>query len=164
MLRQMNRNKGVRVPCRRNIHLHFHVCSLCWIWSCCSLYFCISVLLSRLQKKMNHLILLFSLLLAPAFADGRSQKSTQNLCSSDVSHKRQKRDWIWNQLHIQEELDTPLPHHVGKVSSNLSAMTKISKWGSWKTVFVCSLGRRNEKEIVMGLNTNMLKSSKLGKE
>lgn len=156
MLLQMNRNKVIRPSHRRNVHLHFHVGSLCWIWFCCYLYSCISILLSRLQKKMSHLILLFSLFLAPAFADGRSQKSTQNLCSNDVSHKRQKRDWIWNQLHIQEELDTPLPHHVGKVSSNLSAMTKNSKWGSWKAVFVCSLGRRNEKEIEMELNTYKL--------
>lgn len=68
---------------------------------------------------MSHLILLFSLFLAPAFADGGIQKSNQNFCSNNVSHKRQKRDWIWNQLHIQEELDQPLPHHIGKVSSNL---------------------------------------------
>lgn len=76
---------------------------------------------------MSHLILLFSLFLAPAFAEGGSQKSTPNLCSDDASHKRQKRDWIWNQMHIKEEIDTPLPHHVGKVSSNLGAMTKNSK-------------------------------------
>ncbi|XP_041253316.1 cadherin-5 isoform X2 [Onychostruthus taczanowskii] len=68
---------------------------------------------------MSHLILLFSLFLVPAFADQGSQKSTQNLCSNDVSHKRQKRDWIWNQMHIKEEIDTPLPHHVGKITSSV---------------------------------------------
>lgn len=65
---------------------------------------------------MNHLILLFSLFSAPVFADSESQKT------NNASHKRQKRDWIWNQMHIKEEIDTPLPHHVGKVNSSLLAM------------------------------------------
>lgn len=30
-------------------------------------------------------------------------------------HQRQKRDWIWNQMHIDEEKNTSLPHYVGKV-------------------------------------------------
>lgn len=30
-------------------------------------------------------------------------------------HRRQKRDWIWNQMHIDEEKNTSLPHYVGKV-------------------------------------------------
>ncbi|NWW08688.1 CADH5 protein, partial [Oreocharis arfaki] len=68
---------------------------------------------------MSRLILLFSLFLAPAFADRGSQKSAQNLCSNNVSHKRQKRDWIWNQMHIKEEIDTPFPHHVGKITSSV---------------------------------------------
>lgn len=31
------------------------------------------------------------------------------------THQRQKRHWIWNQMHIQEEKNASLPHHVGKV-------------------------------------------------
>lgn len=31
------------------------------------------------------------------------------------THRRQKRDWIWNQMHIDEEKNTSLPHYVGKV-------------------------------------------------
>ncbi|NXS26106.1 CADH5 protein, partial [Pomatostomus ruficeps] len=68
---------------------------------------------------MSPLLLLFSLLLAPAAAEGGGRESAQSLCSSDVGHKRQKRDWIWNQMHIKEEIDTPLPHHVGKITSSV---------------------------------------------
>lgn len=32
------------------------------------------------------------------------------------THRRQKRDWIWNQMHIDEERNDSLPHYVGKVS------------------------------------------------
>lgn len=68
---------------------------------------------------MKHFILLFSLFLAPAFANKGSLNTNQNFSSNNASHKRLKRDWIWNQLHIKEEIDTPLPHHVGKVNSGL---------------------------------------------
>lgn len=71
---------------------------------------------------MNYIILLFSLFMLPAFADEESQKTTQNFSSNGASHKRLKRDWIWNQMHIKEEIDTPLPHHVGKVNSRLLVM------------------------------------------
>ncbi|NWV00630.1 CADH5 protein, partial [Upupa epops] len=64
-------------------------------------------------------VLLSSLLLAPAFAD-RGSPSTNHSCSpSNISHQRQKRDWIWNQMHIKEEIDAPLPHHVGKITSSI---------------------------------------------
>lgn len=33
--------------------------------------------------------------------------------------QRQKRDWIWNQMHIDEEKNISLPHYVGKVSLGL---------------------------------------------
>jgi cadherin 5 type 2 (VE-cadherin) len=33
--------------------------------------------------------------------------------------RRQKRDWIWNQMHIDEEKNTSLPHYVGKVRLRL---------------------------------------------
>ncbi|NXA06807.1 CADH5 protein, partial [Sapayoa aenigma] len=68
---------------------------------------------------MDHLILLFLLLFAVAFADRESQKKTQNLPSNNSSHKRLRRDWIWNQMHIKEEIDAPLPHHVGKITSSV---------------------------------------------
>jgi len=84
------------------------------------IHFSYFILLSRLQKKMKHLILLFLLFLAPAFAE--SQRRNQNYSSNNASHKRLKRDWIWNQMHIKEEIDTQLPHHVGKVNSSLLAM------------------------------------------
>uniref|UniRef100_A0A8C5UYL6 Cadherin-5 n=1 Tax=Microcebus murinus TaxID=30608 RepID=A0A8C5UYL6_MICMU len=36
----------------------------------------------------------------------------------DPTHRRQKRDWIWNQMHIDEEKNTSLPHYVGKIKSS----------------------------------------------
>ncbi|XP_048211387.1 cadherin-5 [Perognathus longimembris pacificus] len=36
------------------------------------------------------------------------------------THQRQKRDWIWNQMHIDEEKNVSLPHHVGKINSNVN--------------------------------------------
>ncbi|XP_037371707.1 cadherin-5 [Talpa occidentalis] len=36
------------------------------------------------------------------------------------AHQRQKRDWIWNQLYIDEEINSSLPHYVGKVKSSLN--------------------------------------------
>ncbi|KFP84899.1 Cadherin-5, partial [Apaloderma vittatum] len=68
---------------------------------------------------MNHLIQLLPLLLASTFADKESQKTDHNSSSNNASHKRLKRDWIWNQMHIKEEIDTPLPHHVGKITSSV---------------------------------------------
>ena len=38
-----------------------------------------------------------------------------NTPSSLPIHRRQKRDWIWNQMHIDEEKNGSLPHYVGKV-------------------------------------------------
>ncbi|NXG16567.1 CADH5 protein, partial [Grallaria varia] len=69
---------------------------------------------------MDHNILLFSLLFALAFADRDSQKKPPDLPSNNASHKRLRRAWIWNQMHIKEEIDTPLPHHVGKITSSVS--------------------------------------------
>ncbi|XP_062967703.1 cadherin-5 [Cynocephalus volans] len=34
--------------------------------------------------------------------------------------RRQKRDWIWNQMHIDEERNTSLPHYVGKIKSSVN--------------------------------------------
>ncbi|XP_027763771.1 cadherin-5 isoform X1 [Empidonax traillii] len=68
---------------------------------------------------MDYIILLHSLLFTLAFADKESQEKPQNLLSNKASHKRLKRDWIWNQMHIKEEIDAPLPHHVGKITSSV---------------------------------------------
>ncbi|KAM5208312.1 cadherin-5 [Hipposideros larvatus] len=35
--------------------------------------------------------------------------------------RRQKRDWIWNQMHIDEEKNTSLPHYVGKIKSSVNS-------------------------------------------
>ncbi|XP_037587098.1 cadherin-5 isoform X2 [Cebus imitator] len=35
-------------------------------------------------------------------------------------HRRQKRDWIWNQMHIDEEKNNSLPHYVGKIKSSVN--------------------------------------------
>ncbi|ELK14461.1 cadherin-5 [Pteropus alecto] len=34
--------------------------------------------------------------------------------------RRQKRDWIWNQMHIDEEKNSSLPHYVGKIKSSVN--------------------------------------------
>uniref|UniRef100_A0A8C4Y7K1 Cadherin-5 n=1 Tax=Gopherus evgoodei TaxID=1825980 RepID=A0A8C4Y7K1_9SAUR len=73
---------------------------------------------SRLQKKMKKFILLFSLILAPASVYTEDFKTKLNLSPSSNSHKRFKREWIWNQMHIMEEINSPLPHHVGKITSS----------------------------------------------
>uniref|UniRef100_A0A8C5L0X7 Cadherin-5 n=1 Tax=Jaculus jaculus TaxID=51337 RepID=A0A8C5L0X7_JACJA len=36
-----------------------------------------------------------------------------------LAHRRQKRDWIWNQMHIDEEKNSSLPHYVGKIKSSV---------------------------------------------
>uniref|UniRef100_A0A8D0BWY7 Cadherin-5 n=1 Tax=Salvator merianae TaxID=96440 RepID=A0A8D0BWY7_SALMN len=49
------------------------------------------------------------------------------ICGEDFSwaardsnnHKRLKREWIWNKMHISEELNVTLPHHVGKITSTI---------------------------------------------
>ncbi|KAM8955555.1 cadherin-5 [Lycaon pictus] len=38
-----------------------------------------------------------------------------------LTHRRQKRDWIWNQMHIDEEKNTSLPHYVGKIKSSVNS-------------------------------------------
>lgn len=55
-----------------------------------------------------------SLLTAAAAMTGAdpAQLDTPSLL---LSHRRQKRAWIWNQMHIQEEQNSSLPHYVGKV-------------------------------------------------
>ncbi|XP_059940466.1 cadherin-5 [Mesoplodon densirostris] len=43
-----------------------------------------------------------------------------NTPSSLPIHRRQKRDWIWNQMHIDEEKNGSLPHYVGKIKSSVN--------------------------------------------
>lgn len=48
-----------------------------------------------------------------------------NLPQLDTHHRlpvlqRQKRDWIWNQMHIDEEKNMSLPHYVGKIKSSVN--------------------------------------------
>lgn len=45
------------------------------------------------------------------------QRDTHNMLPV---HHRQKRDWIWNQMHIDEEKNESLPHYVGKIKSNVN--------------------------------------------
>lgn len=42
-----------------------------------------------------------------------------NTPGSLPAHRRQKRDWIWNQMHIDEERNDSLPHYVGKIKSSV---------------------------------------------
>ncbi|OXB84046.1 UNVERIFIED_CONTAM: hypothetical protein H355_015557 [Colinus virginianus] len=86
---------------------------------------------------MKKLILLFSLFLTPAFSYKENQKTKQNFSSNNTSHKRLKRDWIWNRMHIREEMDSPLPHHVGKLTSSVGNKnaTYIIEGESANTIF-----------------------------
>ncbi|EPY84238.1 cadherin-5 precursor [Camelus ferus] len=57
------------------------------------------------------------LLVAAAAAGNPAQPDTP---SSLPVHRRQKRDWIWNQMHIDEEKNDVLPHYVGKIKSSVN--------------------------------------------
>lgn len=61
-----------------------------------------------------------SLLTAAAAMTGAdpAQLDTPSLL---LSHRRQKRAWIWNQMHIQEEQNSSLPHYVGKIKSSVNS-------------------------------------------
>ncbi|XP_036606053.1 cadherin-5 [Trichosurus vulpecula] len=52
---------------------------------------------------------------AQGFSQGRPLSGVQDV------HPRFKRDWIWNQMHIQEEMPGNLPHHVGKITSSVNS-------------------------------------------
>uniref|UniRef100_A0ABI7W3Y8 Cadherin-5 n=1 Tax=Felis catus TaxID=9685 RepID=A0ABI7W3Y8_FELCA len=55
------------------------------------------------------------LLVAPAEGTDLAQPAAQ-----PAAPRRQKRDWIWNQMHIDEEKNTSLPHYVGKIKSSVN--------------------------------------------
>ncbi|KAH0619540.1 hypothetical protein JD844_000255, partial [Phrynosoma platyrhinos] len=63
---------------------------------------------------------LFFMVLAPGFLYGDFSKSAIHA----TNHKRIKREWVWNNLHIRENLNVTLPHHVGKVRMNLIFRSK----------------------------------------
>lgn len=54
-----------------------------------------------------------------AVATARDHPSKLDTSGLKPSHRRQKRDWIWNQMHIDEEKNSSLPHYVGKVRLRL---------------------------------------------
>ena len=53
------------------------------------------------------------------------QRDTHNMLPV---HHRQKRDWIWNQMHIDEEKNESLPHYVGKVSLGFQGDGHYPHW------------------------------------
>ncbi|XP_045389100.1 cadherin-5 [Lemur catta] len=58
------------------------------------------------------------LLAAAAAAAAGATPTHRDTPSVLHTHRRQKRDWIWNQMHIDEEKNTSLPHYVGKIKSS----------------------------------------------
>uniref|UniRef100_A0A8D0G7V6 Cadherin-5 n=1 Tax=Sphenodon punctatus TaxID=8508 RepID=A0A8D0G7V6_SPHPU len=68
---------------------------------------------------MESLVLLVSSLLALVSAQQEDLKTHLNLSVNKNIHKRMRRDWIWNQMHIMEERIDQLPHHVGKLVSSI---------------------------------------------
>lgn len=69
--------------------------------------------------KMHLLLMLLAamgtclgLLVATATSTDPAQLDTPSVLPT---LRRQKRDWIWNQMHIDEEKNNSLPHYVGKV-------------------------------------------------
>ncbi|KAI4558851.1 hypothetical protein MJT46_013493 [Ovis ammon polii x Ovis aries] len=54
-----------------------------------------------------------------AAAAAATNPGQPNALGSLPAHRRQKRDWIWNQMHIDEERNDSLPHYVGKIKSSV---------------------------------------------
>ncbi|XP_029464038.1 cadherin-5 isoform X2 [Rhinatrema bivittatum] len=72
--------------------------------------------LKKMQKRMIILALIVAchgFILATNDAE-----ELKTIVESDNIHKRIKRDWVWNQMHITEEQSSNLPHIVGKITSN----------------------------------------------
>lgn len=84
-------------------------------------------------------------LLAVAAMAGPNYPQKDTLSMLPVHH-RQKRDWIWNQMHIDEEKNNSLPHYVGKVSLGLQSdgrvleVTNIGPWPCSKAGDKCRRG------------------------
>ncbi|XP_054856882.1 cadherin-5 [Eublepharis macularius] len=63
-----------------------------------------------------HLLLLSSAMLVPTFVHGEDLSWT---AATNKVHKRLRREWIWNKMHISEEKNETLPHHVGRIISSI---------------------------------------------
>ncbi|KAJ7311977.1 hypothetical protein JRQ81_006302 [Phrynocephalus forsythii] len=61
-------------------------------------------------------VLLFFLTFMLACAHGEDLSMS---ASRNNIHKRMKREWVWNTMHIYEELNGTLPHHIGKIKSTI---------------------------------------------
>ncbi|KAI5943121.1 Cadherin-5 [Manis javanica] len=74
-----------------------------------------------LPGKMQRLMLLLTVVGTPlAAATTHTNPARPDAPSMLPAHRRQKRDWIWNQMHIDEEKNTSLPHYVGKIKSSVN--------------------------------------------
>ncbi|KAM6430181.1 cadherin-5 [Liasis olivaceus] len=62
------------------------------------------------MASYSHFLLLFFLILTSSGAYG---------VTNDNLHRRMKREWIWNKMHIPEEQNGTLPQHVGKITSTV---------------------------------------------
>ncbi|XP_048371915.1 cadherin-5 [Sphaerodactylus townsendi] len=61
-------------------------------------------------------LLLFSVMLVPASVYG---EGFSGIAATGKVHKRFRREWIWNKMHISEEKNETLPHHVGRIISSI---------------------------------------------
>ncbi|XP_004626098.1 cadherin-5 [Octodon degus] len=74
--------------------------------------------MQRLTMLTTTLGTYLGMLVAAAMAGcDPTQPDTPNL---QCIHRRQKRDWIWNQMYVDEEKNTSLPYYVGKIKSNMN--------------------------------------------
>ncbi|XP_051831043.1 cadherin-5 isoform X1 [Antechinus flavipes] len=56
-----------------------------------------------------------------AYAEAKTFPLELPLSGAQDVRPRFKRDWIWNQMHIQEEMTGTLPHLVGKITSSVNS-------------------------------------------
>ncbi|KAM6177175.1 cadherin-5 [Erethizon dorsatum] len=74
--------------------------------------------MQRLTMLATTLGTCLGLLVAAAMVGcGPTQLDTPNL---QCTHRRQKRDWIWNQMYVDEEKNASLPYYVGKIKSSVN--------------------------------------------
>ncbi|XP_008048850.1 cadherin-5 [Carlito syrichta] len=76
--------------------------------------------MQRLMMLVATLGACLGLLAAAAVAAAGAHPVQQDTPSLLPTHQRQKRDWIWNQMHIDEEKNASLPHYVGKIKSSVN--------------------------------------------
>ncbi|KAF7242793.1 Cadherin-5 [Varanus komodoensis] len=107
----------------------------------CSLKHLGGTSLSRFPKvnrpaKMTRCCSFLLFIMALALACVHGEDFSRSTSSSNI-HKRMKREWIWNNMHIDENLNKSLPHIFGKIKStikNPNAMYVIKGEGAG-TVF-----------------------------